>query len=291
MDARRLATITTLLQIAVIALWSGTAQAASCGHSVESVGSAFVAQGHCASDPGIGANPSTNTGAGPRPASAVGSANRTELRSPCHANLGAGQTGANNCAQNNCPPGENVYELWHVSPRPEYPMGIVCVGPNQPAAPGAAAVAPPQVTAAMVLQAFRRIPLPSLRSHSQPANKTLINFDTIFFTEAEPLTRQLTLLGQRVRLEITPSRFEWEHGDGTTATTTTPGAPYPAKDIVYRYADAHRTVAHRVSVTWSAEYSLNGGPLKPVDGTVTTTGPATPLRVAEASPALSGSGH
>ena len=143
----------------------------------------------------------------------------------------------------------------------------------------------------MVLQAFRRIPLPALRSHSQPANKTLINFDTIFFTDAEPLTRQLTLLGQRVRLEIAPSRFEWVHGDGTSATTTTPGAPYPAKDVVHRYADAHRTVGHRVVVTWSARWSLNGGPLQPVNGTVTTAGPATPLRIAEASPALSGAGH
>ena len=51
------------------------------------------------------------------------------------------------------------------------------------------------------------------------------------------------------------------------------------------------TVAHRVVVTWSAEWSLNGGPLQPVNGTVTTSGPATPLRIAEASPALSGSGH
>ena len=143
----------------------------------------------------------------------------------------------------------------------------------------------------MILRAFRRIPLPELRSQTQPDDKTLINFDTIFFTRAEPLTRQLTLLGQQVRLEITPSRFEWMHGDGTTATTTTPGAPYPAKDIVHRYSDSHRTVAHRVVMTWSAEYSLNGGALQPVDGTVTTTGPATPLRVAEASPALSGNGH
>ena len=116
-------------------------------------------------------------------------------------------------------------------------MGLVCSGDGPPAV--AAVAAPPQVTEGMVLNAFRRIPLPSLRSHCQPANKTLINFDTIFFTNAEPLTRQVTLLGQTVRLEITPSRFEWVHGDGTTETTTTPGAPYPSKEIVYRYADAH----------------------------------------------------
>ncbi len=81
------------------------------------------------------------------------------------------------------------------------------------------------------------------------------------------------------------------HGDGSTATTATPGAPYPAKDVVYRYQDAHTTVAHRVVVTWSAEWSLDGGPLQPVNGTVTTSGPLTPLRIAEASPALSGYGH
>ena len=173
------------------------------------------------------------------------------------------------------------------SPPPRSPLGLVCSGNGAPATPSA----PPQVTEAMILNAFRRIPLPALRSHSQPANKTLINFDTIFFTDARPLTRQVTLLGQRIRLEIKPSRFEWVHGDGTTDTTATAGAPYPRKDVVYRYADAHTTVLHRVVVTWTAEYSLNGGPLRPVNGTVTTAGPPTPLRVAEASPALSGSGH
>ena len=208
-----------------------------------------------------------------------------EWRNVC----GPGRDGIQaSCPQNTCPPGEQIYRLWQVAPGPPAPMGLVCSGHGPPPV---AAAAPPQVTEAMVLHAFRRVPLPSLRSHSQPANKTLINFDTIFYTDAQPLTRQLTLLGQRVRLEIKPSSFDWVHGDGTTDTTATPGAPYPAKDIVYRYADAHRTVAHRVVVTWSAEYSLNGGALRPVNGTVTTTGPGTPLRVAEASPALSGTGH
>jgi hypothetical protein len=208
-----------------------------------------------------------------------------EYRTPC----GIGLNGELSwCPPMDCPPDEVQYRLWRVEPPPAMPMGLLCVGEDEPVP---AVVAPPQVTEAMVLEAFRRIPLPSLRSQSQPADKTLINFDTIFFTQAEPLTRQVTLLGQQVRLEIVPSRFEWVHGDGTTTATTTAGAPYPAKDIVHRYADAHRTVAHRVVVTWSAEYSVNGGPLRPVNGTVTTTGPSTALRVAEASPALSGSGH
>ncbi len=178
--------------------------------------------------------------------------------------------------------------MYQVAPGPAQPMGLTCSGNGAPPAVAAAAPPPPQVTDAMVLAAFRRVPVPELRSQSQPADKTLVNFDTIFFTEAEPLTRTVTILGQTVRLEIEPSTFTWQHGDGTSATTSEPGAPYPAKDVVHRYADAHVTVSHRVVVTWTAQWSLNGGPLQPVDGTVTTTGPATALRVAEASPSLSG---
>jgi len=126
---------------------------------------------------------------------------------------------------------------------------------------------------------------------TQPAAKTLINFDTIFYVEAEPLHRTLNLLGQRVELEITPSTFRWVHGDGTTSETHTPGATYPAKDVVYRYQQAHVTVRHHVEIVWTARWSLNGGPFQDVAGTVTTVGPDTSLAVVEATPALSGYGH
>jgi hypothetical protein len=164
-----------------------------------------------------------------------------------------------------------------------YPLGMRC----ESIAPAAA----PTVTPALVARAFQRIPLPSLRSVTQPADKTLINFDTIFFVDAQPLHRTLTLLGQRVELAITPSTFRWVHGDGTTAVTHTAGAAYPAKDVVYRYQHAHTTVRQHVEIVWTARWSLNGGSFQDVDGTVTTIGPETPLRVAEATPALSGYGH
>jgi hypothetical protein len=149
----------------------------------------------------------------------------------------------------------------------------------------------PSVTPALVARAFQRIPLPALRAVTQPAGKTLINFDTIFYVQAKPLRRTLTLLGQRVELAITPSTYRWVHGDGTTSVTHTPGAAYPAKDVVYRYQDAHVTVMQHVEIIWTARWSLNGRPYQDVDGTVTTVGPATALRIAEATPALSGYGH
>jgi hypothetical protein len=161
-----------------------------------------------------------------------------------------------------------------------YPLAIRCASqaPDGPAT----------VTPDLVAHAFQRIPLPSLRSHTQPADKTLINFDTIFYVDAQPLHRTLTLLGQQVELEITPSTFRWVHGDGTTSVTHTPGAAYPAKDVVHRYQHAHVTVQHHVEIVWTARWRLNGGPFQDVPGTVTTVGPATSLRVAEATPALSG---
>jgi hypothetical protein len=159
------------------------------------------------------------------------------------------------------------------------------VNPLACAAPPAAV---PQVTAGRVLQAFQRIPLAHLRSQTMPENKTLVNFDTIFYVDARQFRRTVTLLGRRVTLDITPSTFTWHHGDGTSSVTGDPGAPYPSKDVVYRYQDAHRTVAHSVTIVWTARYRVGAGPWQPVPGSVMTTGPLTDLRIAEATPVLSG---
>jgi hypothetical protein len=182
-----------------------------------------------------------------------------------------------------CPPDELPYRLMGLQEGSWYPLGLRCsTDPPDAAGP---------VTPAQVSRAFQRVPLPALRAITQPADKTLINFDTIFRVEAAPLNRTLTLLGQRVELRIVPSTFRWVHGDGTTTVTTTPGAAYPAEDVVYRYQQAHVTVIQHVEIVWTARWSLNGGPFQDVIGTVTTVGPDTALRIAEATPALSGYGH
>jgi len=146
----------------------------------------------------------------------------------------------------------------------------------------------PTITPAAVATAFQRIPLPELHSITQPAAKTLVNFDTIFYVEAETLDRGIRLLGQDVDLTITPSRFRWTFGDGTDQVTTTPGRAYPAKTVTHRYQRAHVTVEHQVQVTWTATWRVNNGPWQDVPGSVTITGPSTPLRIAEAVPLLTG---
>jgi hypothetical protein len=144
------------------------------------------------------------------------------------------------------------------------------------------------VTPGLVLQALRRVGLPALEVRTQPADKTLVNFDTIFYTKPATVTRTITLLGQRVDVEATPSSYTWNHGDGTDATTSTPGAPYPAKDIVYDYIHAHITVQTSVDVTYDARFRVAGGTWRDIPAAVTIAGPPSDLRISEATPLLSG---
>lgn len=146
----------------------------------------------------------------------------------------------------------------------------------------------PTVTPALVLSALRRIGLPAIEVQTQPAGKTLIHFDTIFYAEPERFSRRLQLLGQQVAVQAVPEQFTWHHGDGTARSTRSPGAPYPAKEITHQYTDAHATVQPRVDVTYRARFRVNGGAWQDIDETVTIAGPPRALRVSEATAVLSG---
>lgn len=150
------------------------------------------------------------------------------------------------------------------------------------------AVQPIEITPSMALRALRRVPLPESVLTVQPPNgRTLVNFDTNFFTEAAPFDRTVRILGQRVDLRIWPSAFTWHFGDGTTRTTSEPGAPYPRLDVTHAYLRKGR-VSPSVDTTYSADFRVNGGPWRPVTGTVTMAGAPETLEVVTARPTLVG---
>lgn len=145
---------------------------------------------------------------------------------------------------------------------------------------------------AMVLRAFRRVPLPEPALSIQPPDgKTLVGLETIFSTKAQPFTKTLTLLGRKVTLKIEPSSFVWHHGDGTSRTTDWAGKAWDhdSPDIdgylthVYEHTGAVRP---SVEVTWSAQFRVGGGAWRPVNGTVTRTGAPVPLQILEGQPVL-----
>lgn len=147
--------------------------------------------------------------------------------------------------------------------------------------PGTAAL-----TEGEILRAVREIGLPSLRVRIQPGERTLVNVETIFYTRPEQFRRRIDLLGFAIDLVAEPVRYDWHHGDGTTAATNKPGRPYPAMDVTYRYLEPADEVAPSVDVTYQVRYRIDGGPWATLGQTLQAPGPAASIEVKEAAPVL-----
>jgi len=144
------------------------------------------------------------------------------------------------------------------------------------------------VTPGTVAAAFRRLELPEAKLVIQPPNgRTLVNFETNFYTEQGEFTRTVTLLGRQVELRIWPASFGWRFGDGESDQTTSPGAAYPDLEITHEYLEKGR-VSPSVDTTYAAQFRVGSGPWRDVAGTVTIPGSPQELRVVEARPVLVG---
>jgi len=139
-----------------------------------------------------------------------------------------------------------------------------------------------------LLSAIRRIGLPSLEINIQPGEETLVNFDTIFYARPQPFRRSVNLLGFDIDLVATPVRYTWRHGDGTSHATSRPGRPYPAKDVVYRYAKSADNLHPSVDVTYAVRFRVDGGSWQNLGQTLQASGPVSDLDVKEATPVLTG---
>lgn len=125
------------------------------------------------------------------------------------------------------------------------------------------------------------------RAKVQPAGRTLVNLDTIVYTDPTTVTdTTVQLLGFPVLVEATPMSYTWNFGDGTPPlTTTSPGAPYPSKEITHRYR-RRGSVNVLVTTHYAARFNVASTGWQYVAGTVPITGPATPLLIREAVPVL-----
>jgi hypothetical protein len=144
------------------------------------------------------------------------------------------------------------------------------------------------ITPGLIAQAMRAIPVPAANIGVEPPNgRTLVNFDTNFFTDVGEFERQFSLLGQRVTLRLIPDAYQWNFGDGTSLTTRTAGARYPNLEVTHRYA-AKGLAKPSVDVTWKAIYRIGAGPWADVPSSVIRPGDAVDLQVLTATPTLVG---
>lgn len=219
--------------------------------------------------------------------------------------LAIGATGASGVSVTPDPDSPNVLLKGQesISPRNQGSPGFnqVDVGPARPlvngmagACAGGVAVgacqpdpASPTVDlTAEIRRAVESVGLPALALRIQPGGQTLVNVATIFHTEAPEFRHSTVLLGQAVEITATPARFTWHHGDGTTQTTSTPGAPYPSTAVTHRYARVAAGLAPRVDVGYRVSYRVNGGDVQEIDQLITASGPSTDLAVVEAAPVV-----
>lgn len=145
------------------------------------------------------------------------------------------------------------------------------------------------VTPAMVERAFRRLAWPASELVVQPPKgRTLVNFDTNFYTaNTQPTTRTVTLIGQRVTIEATPVSYTWRFGDRDIQTSTDPGAAYPALGITHRYTRVGE-LGPSVDTTYRGRYRVGNGTWKSIPDTLTIPGAPVALQVVSATPHLVG---
>ncbi|WP_130383373.1 PKD domain-containing protein [Kribbella sp. VKM Ac-2569] len=133
----------------------------------------------------------------------------------------------------------------------------------------------------------KNVMFPGLSVKVQPNGRTLVNLDTIVYTDDSKVsTTTVTLLGFPVVVEATPISYTWRFGDGSPAlTTSTPGKPYPSKDITHKYMK-RGAVSLTLTTNYAARFNVADTGWQYIEGTVPITGPATQLQVREAVPVL-----
>lgn len=146
------------------------------------------------------------------------------------------------------------------------------------------------LTPRLVQHAFERLAWPASTVVVQPPQgKTLVNFDTNFYTtNTGPTTRTVTLIGQRVTIEATPTAYTWHFGgDSGDRTTGDPGAPYPDLRVTHRYTQVG-SVRPSVDTTYAGRYRVGNGGWRAIPDTLTVPGAAVDLQVVSATPHLVG---
>ena len=146
---------------------------------------------------------------------------------------------------------------------------------------------PEDVTWEEVRSETKSLVFPGLSVKVQPNGRTLVNLDTIVYTdESKVSTSTVTLLGFPVTVQATPISYTWHFGDGSPAlTTSSPGNPYPSKEITHKYM-RRGAVALTVTTNYAARFNVANTGWQYVAGTISATGPATQLLVREAVPVL-----
>lgn len=164
-----------------------------------------------------------------------------------------------------------------------------CRGQQAPAAANApqvpnAPAAPPVVTPGSVQQQMASLPIPASALRSQLNGFSLRNANTNIYADGSSHTLNTTILGQSVTITVTPVRYDFGYGDGTSKTTSTPGGPLKDDGFETPTTTGHvykETGKYSITLTthYAGTFSVNGGPAQTIPGTATVDSTPMPLQI------------
>jgi hypothetical protein len=142
----------------------------------------------------------------------------------------------------------------------------------------------PQLTALMLTQQIRKlVPHPAI-GIAPPGGASLVNIQTLLWAQTPPSQDlgTVTLLGHHISLRATVHHIDWDFGDGTHATTTSPQHPYnPANPCTttqcpHYWGHTYTTTGPihiSATITWTGHYRVDRSTWQTINDTV--TGPTT----------------
>lgn len=180
------------------------------------------------------------------------------------------------------PPPPNLQDPACLRPQPSRPAS--CFAADEPAEPGI-----PTIT---INDIATFIPTPG-RQQMEPDGWAVAGLDTNFYAITGSHVVNGTLLGRPADVRFTPTTYRWAYGDGTTATKNTKGGtwaslgiaefePTPTSHVYEQVGDYTITL----SIVFAAEYRFDGGPWRPVVGTITLPANDLHIRVGTAKTVL-----
>jgi hypothetical protein len=129
--------------------------------------------------------------------------------------------------------------------------------------PAATITTPKEVAAVNLADQISQL-LPMRHIYIQPANGLIAQLPTYFWTDTNQLFNTVAqILGVSVGVTLNPT-FLWQFGDGSSFTTTQPGAQLPDKTIKHIYKKAGR-YTFTLTVSWLGNWNA-GGYSYPVTG-------------------------
>lgn len=145
----------------------------------------------------------------------------------------------------------------------------------------------PQLTMAMILEAFHDTPFAKPQVSSQPeGNTTLVTLPTYYrvgFGDGygPDQVDTTSLLGFTVDIRPRLDSITYHYGDGNSfGPTTDLGGVYPTGSVVHEYAARGAFDTHAV-VTYGGQFRVNGGDWNDIPGTAEVTGDPTTITVME----------